>query len=35
MELYETEMKNDSILFNELIESENETNNVKLNKDGK
>ena len=35
MELYETEMKNDSILFNELIESENETNYVKLNKDGK
>ena len=35
MELYETEMRNDSILFNELIESENETNDVKLNKDGK
>lgn len=31
MEIYETEMRNDSILFNELIESENETNGVKLN----
>ena len=32
MEIYENEMKKDSLLFDELIESE--TNDVKLNENG-